>query len=158
MSLAKITGMFRLTRDAELRYGQNGNAILKMGLACSEKFGDKETQLFIDATSFGKQAEIINQYAGSKGTQIFVSGKLQTEQWEKDGQKFSKNTMIIESFDFVSKGKAEDKPCSPPEPTYEDHPEKQAPKYTDYQPKQPEQKPTQESTQPSLYDESEIPF
>ena len=102
MALARVSGLFRLTREAELKYGQSGSAILKMGLACSEKFGEKESQLFIDATAFGKQAEIISQYAGAKGTQIFINGKLQTESWEKDGQRQSKTTMIIEGFDFVS--------------------------------------------------------
>lgn len=104
--LCKCTGLFRLTRDAELIYGNNGNAILKLGLACSEKFKDKETQLFIDAVAFGKPAEIISQYAGSKGTQLFLSGKLQTESWQaKDGSNRSKVSMTIEGFEFVGKGK-----------------------------------------------------
>lgn len=107
MSLPKTIGMFRLTRDAELKYSQSGSAILKMGLAASEKFGEKETQCFLDATVFGKQAEIISQYAGEKGTQIFLSGKMQTESWEKDGVKQYKNSMIVESFDFVSKPKSD---------------------------------------------------
>lgn len=110
MSLPKTIGLFRLTRDAELKYSQSGSAILKMGLASSEKFADRETQCFIDATAFGKQAEIISQYAGEKGTQIFITGKLQTESWEKDGQKHSKLSMIVESFDFVSKAKGESNP------------------------------------------------
>ena len=131
MSLAKVNGLFRLTREAELRYGSNGTAILKMGLACSEKFGDKETQLFIDATVFGKPAEIISQYAGEKGTQIFLSGKLQTETWQdKDsGQNRSKQSMIVESFDFVSKPKQDTdrEPYTPPQPQYEQHPQYQKP-------------------------------
>jgi len=107
MSLPKICGLFRLTRDSELRISSSGKNILKMGLACSEKYADSETQLFIDATVFGKQAEIISQYAGEKGTQIFISGKLQTEQWtdQQSGEKRSKISMIVEGFDFVSKPK-----------------------------------------------------
>jgi len=101
--LAKTSGLFRLTRDSELKYTQNGTALLKLGLVCSEKYKGKETTLFIDGTIFGKPAEIINQYAGSKGTQIMLSGKLQTEQWvDKDNQKKSKISMVIEGFDFVS--------------------------------------------------------
>lgn len=107
MSLPKTIGIFRLTRDAELRYSDDGKPILKMGLAASEKFGKKETQCFLDATVFGKQAEIISQYAGEKGTQIFLSGKMQTESWEKEGVKHYKNSMIVESFDFVSKPKGD---------------------------------------------------
>jgi len=102
--LAKINGLFRLTRNAELKYTQDGKPILNIGLACSEKYGEKETQLFLDATVFSKQAEILNKYAGSKGTQIYLSGKLKTESWtdNQSGQKRSKTVMIVEGFDFVS--------------------------------------------------------
>ena len=101
--LAKVQGLFRLTRDAELKYTPSGMALLKMGLVCSEKYKDKETTLFIDAVAFSKPAEILNQYAGKKGTQIFLTGKLQTESWEdNNGQKRSKVSMTIEDFDFVS--------------------------------------------------------
>lgn len=107
MGLFKVCGLCRLTREAELKYTQDGKPILKMGLVNSEKFGDKETQCFIDATVFGKMAETINQYAGEKGTQIFITGKLQTETWvdQTSGQNRSKHSMIVEGFDFVSKPK-----------------------------------------------------
>ena len=101
--LPKINGLFRLTRDSELRYSQSGSPILKLGVAASEKYKDKETQCFLDVTAFGKAAEIISQYAGSKGTQIYLSGKIQTEQWtDNSGQKKSKNVMVLDGFDFVS--------------------------------------------------------
>ncbi len=105
MSLAKVNGLFRLTRDMELVNTQGGTIIGKLGLVCSEKYKEKETTLFLDAVCFSKTAEILNQYAGSKGTQIYLSGKLQTESWaDNNGQKRSKVSMTIESFDFVSKG------------------------------------------------------
>lgn len=102
--LAKVTGLFRLTRDSELKYASSGSAILKLGLVNSEKYKDKETTLFIDAVVFGKPAEIINQYAGKKGTQIYLVGKLQTEQWQdqQSGQNRSKISMTVEGFDFVN--------------------------------------------------------
>ena len=102
--LAKIQGLFRLTRDCEIRYLSDGKPVAKLGLACSEKYGDKETQLFIDATIWGKQAETFNQYAGRKGTQVFIVGKIHTEEWidQQTQQKRSKISMVVESFDFVS--------------------------------------------------------
>jgi single-strand DNA-binding protein len=144
MGLAKINGLFRLTRDAELKYTQDGKPILNMGLACSEKFGEKENQLFLDATAFGKPAEILNQYAREKGTQIFLSGKIHTESWEKDGTKHSKTKMTIESFDFISKPKdSEQKPYQAPTPTYEKQ----------------ERKPMPENNLPEIdINEDEIPF
>ena len=101
--LMKVSGLVRLTKDAQLRYTDNGTAILNLQIASSEKYGEKETQLFLDAVAFSKPAEIIHQYAGTKGTQIYLTGKLQTESWTtQDGQKRSKNSMVIEGFDFVS--------------------------------------------------------
>ena len=141
MGLAKVNGLFRLTRDIELINTQSGSVIGKLGLACSEKYKDKETQLFLDAVAFGKTAEILSQYAGTKGTQIFLSGKLQTESWEKDGQKRSKTSMTIESFDFVSKGQQE-----------------QAPQQQSYQAPQQQARGNASPVQVIDIDEDEIPF
>jgi single-strand DNA-binding protein len=104
MSLAKVNGLFRLTRDIEVQYTAGGTAVGKLGLACSEKYKEKETQLFLDATAFGKVVDILAQYAGTKGTQIYLSGKLQTDSWDdkNTGKKQYKTTMVIEGFDFVS--------------------------------------------------------
>jgi single-strand DNA-binding protein len=151
MGLPKLNGLYRLTKDAELKYSASGSAILKLNLAASEKFGDKETQLFIDATAFGKPAEIISQYAGQKGTQIFISGKLQTETWDKDGVKQYKTSMIVEGFDFVSKPKDNggNEVYTPPAPTYQKH--------TDY--RQPTAQPMSTNTLPEIdIDETDIPF
>ena len=104
--LAKINGVFRLTRDVELKYLNSGQAMLNLCLVCSEKFQDKETTLFIDAVAFGKPAEVINQYSGSKGSQIVLSGKLRTEKWlDNNNQNRSKISMTIESFEFVGVGR-----------------------------------------------------
>jgi single-strand DNA-binding protein len=104
MALPKINSLFRLTRDAEAKYSASGTAVVNLGLASSEKYKDKETQCFIDAVAFGKVGEIIAQYAGTKGTQIYLSGKLQTEQWQdkQTGANRYKHVMVIEGFDFVS--------------------------------------------------------
>jgi len=107
--LCKCNGLFRLTRDMEITQTSSGMAIGKLGLACSEKYKDKETVLFLDATSFGKQAEILNQYAGTKGTQIYLSGKLQTDSWtDKEGNKKSKTVMIVEGFEYRTKKHSHD--------------------------------------------------
>jgi single-strand DNA-binding protein len=100
--LPKITHVFRLTRDPELKYTQSGTALCKVGLVASEKYKDKETTLFVDATAFGKTAEFLNNV--SKGQRVFVAGRLQTDEWQdQTGQKRSKTTMTIENFEYVEK-------------------------------------------------------
>lgn len=106
MALAKINGLFRQVRDAELRYSTSGSEIVKLGLVCSEKYQDKENTLFIDAVAFGKSGKAIFDYAGQKGNQIYLAGKLQTEQWQdQQGQNRSKISMVVEGFEFVSGNK-----------------------------------------------------
>ena len=106
--LAKVTGLFRLSREVELKYANSGTAIANIGLACSEKYKDKEDKLFLDAVAFGKTAEIIHEHF-KKGSQIFVSGKLHTESWTtQDNQKRSKTSLTIESFAFVGSNNSHD--------------------------------------------------
>ena len=101
--LPKISFLARLTRDVETRFTDAGMCIAKVGLACSEKYGDKETQLFINGTAFKKTGEMIANI--SKGQRVFVAGKLQTDSWQnkETGQKRSVISMIIESFEFIEK-------------------------------------------------------
>lgn len=148
--LAKIQGVFRLTRDLELKYLQDGTAVAKLGLACSEKFKEKETQLFLDASIFGKASEVLNQYAGAKGTQIFLTGKLKTEQWEKDGQKHSKVVMMIEDFQFIG-SKDDNKSNQPQQQAPQNYNQNEAYK------EQPKQMPDRNSL-PEIDIDSEIPF
>ena len=99
--LPKITALFRLTKNPELRFSAQGTAVCKVGLACSEKYGDKETQLFIDGTCFKKTAEMLATV--SKGQRVFVTGKINTDSWQDKatGTNRSKTVMIIESFEFI---------------------------------------------------------
>ena len=101
MALPKVSFLARMSRDTQLQYSGSGVAFCKVGLVCSEKYQDKETSLFIDGTCFKKTAEMIATIP--KGKRVFVIGKIQTESWDdkQSGQKRSKTTMIIESFEFI---------------------------------------------------------
>lgn len=97
-----------LTRDPEMRYTPSGTAICKFGLALNRKWKDqsgqqKEECTFVDVDAFGKQAETIGQYL-KKGNPLLMEGRLKTDSWEKDGKKFSKLTVALESFTFLDSG------------------------------------------------------
>ena len=101
MSLPKFGHMYRLTRDPEITISQSGLSICKVGLACSEKYGDKETQLFIDVTAFKGTADALSKV--QKGHRIHAYLKLQTDSWvdQTSGQKRSKNVAILDSFEYI---------------------------------------------------------
>jgi len=104
-SFNKVILMGNLTRDPELRVTANGNSICKLGLATSRVYSTKdgerrEETTFVDIDAFGKQAEVISKYM-RKGRPIMVEGRLKLDQWESDGQKRSKLSVVLENFQFI---------------------------------------------------------
>ncbi|MGO9309203.1 MAG: single-stranded DNA-binding protein [Spirochaetia bacterium] len=96
----------RLTRNAELKYTNNGSAVSKFGLAINQrrKKDDQwvEEAHFFDIVLWGKTAESLNQYL-VKGKQVGIEGQLRQNRWEQDGQARSKveifatNVMLLGS-------------------------------------------------------------
>ena len=75
----------RLGRDPEIRYTQSGKAVASFSLACSEKRGGEESTEWVNIVAWEKLAEICGQYL-TKGSLVFISGRMQTRKWQdKDG-------------------------------------------------------------------------
>ena len=75
----------RLGRDPEIRYTQSGKAVASFSIACSEKRGGEETTEWVNIVAWEKLAEICGQYL-SKGSLVFISGRMQTRKWQdKEG-------------------------------------------------------------------------
>ena len=92
-----ITG--NVTRDLELKFGAStGLAILKGTVAVNGI--KKEDVSFIDFTLFGKTAEAIASYA-NKGSKICITGYLQQQRWEKDGQNHSKISIVANRVELL---------------------------------------------------------
>lgn len=126
-----------LTRDVEVRVTQTGLSVGKVGLAVNErvKKGNDyvDETMFVDCTLFGKSAEVAAEYL-SKGSNVFFEGRLKLDQWEKDGVKHSKHTVIVDKMQLLgskqggeqqSRGKSESYKVPPrgqaqSEPEYDD--------------------------------------
>lgn len=103
----------RLTKDAEVRYSQNGDAWATFRLAADR---GKDATDFIPCKAFKKTAEFLEKY-GTKGTKFALEGSVRVEQWESDGQKHERMIVVANRMEFVeSKGS---KPQSEPEPQKE---------------------------------------
>ena len=83
----KVILVGTLGRDPEVRYAANGNAIANLSVATSEQWNDRATGERQERTEwhrvviFGKLAEIAQQYL-TKGSQVYLEGKLQTRKWQ----------------------------------------------------------------------------
>jgi single-strand DNA-binding protein len=90
-SVNKVILIGNLGQDPELKYTGSGTAVCKLRIATSEKWtgqdGEKKEKTeWHTVTFWRKLAEICGQYL-SKGSQIYVEGSLQNDQWEQDGVK-----------------------------------------------------------------------
>jgi len=90
-SVNKVILVGNLGRDAELRYTPGGAAVATLNMATTEVWNDKQGQRqekteWHRVILWGKQAESLQEYL-TKGKQIYVEGRLQTREWEKDGVK-----------------------------------------------------------------------
>lgn len=97
----------RLTRDAELKFVNSGNAVGSFSIAVNRnvKNGDnwEEKANFFDIELWGKQAETLNQFL-VKGKQVAVEGNLAQDRWEKDGQPHSKVKIVANNVELLGGG------------------------------------------------------
>ena len=101
-----VTHTGRLTRDAELKYTQNGGAIVRFSIAVnrSKRNADgswADEASYFDCVYFGKGAESVNSYL-SRGRQVAVSGELRQSRWEQDGQ--TRSRVFVNNLSLLSQG------------------------------------------------------
>lgn len=88
----QVNVLGNLGQDPELRHTQGGEAVATMSVATSEQWTDKDGKKHEETewhrvVVWGKQAENCSKYL-TKGSKVFVQGKLKTRSWEdKDGVK-----------------------------------------------------------------------
>jgi single-strand DNA-binding protein len=94
----------RLTRDSELKYTANGQAVCKFSIAVNrrKKNGDQwvDEPNFFDIVLWGRQGETLNQYL-VKGKLVGVDGELRQDRWEQDGQNRSKVEIIANNIQLL---------------------------------------------------------
>lgn len=101
----------RLTRPVDLRYTQSGVAYGSFTLAVTRRFknqnGERETD-FINCVIWKKGAENLANYT-QKGSQIGVSGSIQTRNYENgQGQRVYVTEVLVENFDLLESRKNDD--------------------------------------------------
>ena len=91
----------------DIKFGQTngGTDYANFRLAWSEKYKERENKCFLDCKAFGGTASFINKYLGKKGQEMIVTGKMNTEEWEKDGQKRSRVVLLVDSVHFCGSRK-----------------------------------------------------
>jgi single-strand DNA-binding protein len=107
-SFNKVLFMGNLTRDPELKYTPNEQAVCELGVAANRKYTvngqPQEETTFVDVTVWNKQAESCEKYL-SKGSPVFIEGRLKLDTWvNNEGQKRSKLRITAERVQFLPTG------------------------------------------------------
>ena len=104
--LNRVFLMGNLTRDPEVRYAPSGDAVGELNLAVNRRYRtrdgqDREETCFVNVVVWGRQAETSAEYL-RKGSPVLIEGRLQYDQWEKDGQKQSRLRVRASRVQFLS--------------------------------------------------------
>jgi len=102
-SLNRVQLIGNLTRDPELRYTPNGNAVCTFGLATNRTWttdsGEKREEVdFHRIVAWNKLAELCSQFL-TKGRKVYVEGRLSTRSWTgQDGAQKSTTEVVIDDM------------------------------------------------------------
>ncbi|MCY4483633.1 MAG: single-stranded DNA-binding protein [Spirochaetaceae bacterium] len=99
-----VTLVGRLTRDAELKYTNSGQAVSKIGIAINQRRRRDDQWVdeahFFDCVVWGRTAEALNPYL-VKGKQVGIEGQLRQDRWEQDGRSRSRVEIFVNNLQLL---------------------------------------------------------
>lgn len=114
--LNKVLLLGNLGADPELKVTQGGQAVLKLRLATTESYLDKnnvrqERTEWHSVTVWGRRGEALAKIL-SKGSSVFIEGRISTSSYEKDGEKRYRTDIIANNVILPGRGprSGEDRP------------------------------------------------
>ncbi|MFH1216053.1 MAG: single-stranded DNA-binding protein [Pseudomonadota bacterium] len=96
-----------LGTDPEIRYTQSGTAMANFSVATTEKWKGQDGQMqeqteWHRIVVFSRLAEICGEYL-SKGSKVYIEGRIQTRSWEdKDGNKRYTTEIVARDMKMLS--------------------------------------------------------
>lgn len=101
-SLNKVFVLGNLGSDPELRYTGNQTPVVNFTIATSHKPAPDKPEVteWHKIVVWGKQAESAKKYL-FKGSKALVEGRLQTRQWEQNGQKHYSTEIVALGVTFL---------------------------------------------------------
>ena len=100
--LNNLSILGRVTKPLELRYLQNGTAVLNFDIANSMKAKDNDpVVIYLRCVCYGRGAEVINQFV-SKGDRVLLQGELRQNSYkDSTGATKTYHYLQVNNFDFI---------------------------------------------------------
>ena len=104
-SINKVTLVGNVGNDPEVKTFQNGNKVINLSLATSERWKDKETGEMKSNTEWHRivifnmlLADIAEKYI-KRGSKIYIEGQLQTRKWQdSNGVEKYTTEVVLQNF------------------------------------------------------------
>lgn len=118
LNLCQFIG--RLGRDVEVKELKNGDKMATFSIAVGESYVSKSGERvkkteWVNIVAYRKLGEICAQYL-TKGSQVYVSGKLNTNKYQgKDGIEKTSVQIILEQMQMLGKKYHQDESSAPNE-------------------------------------------
>ena len=95
-------------KDPDMKSTADGMQIANLSVATSESYKDKsgnkvENTEWHRVSAFGKLADIIGQYV-TKGSRVYIEGKLRTRSYDKDGTKVYTTEIVASELQMLGGG------------------------------------------------------
>src|SRR5579859_3369906 len=121
-SVNKVILVGNVGKDPEVKYSPAGTPIAKFSLATNERFKDRndewqERTEWHSIVAWQRLAEIVGEYV-SKGSKLYVEGKIQTSNWEDRHSGEKKYRTEIVARDLVLLGSRDDRNGCKPSATH----------------------------------------
>ena len=103
-SVNKVILVGNLGADPEVRSLPNGNPVVNLRIATSERWRDRNSGEPREKTEchrvviFSEGLAKVAQNYLKKGAKVYIEGQLQTRKWEKDGQDQYTTEIVLQGF------------------------------------------------------------
>ena len=104
----KVLLLGNVGKDPEIASTNGGTLVVKLSLATSERFKDKQGEWqerteWHNLVAYARGAEILRDYV-HKGSKLFVEGRLTTRSWEdkESGRKIYRTEIVVGDISLIS--------------------------------------------------------
>ena len=103
----------RIAREIEVRQTQTGKSVGSFSVAVDKGFGENKSADFFRVQAWEKTADFVAKYF-SKGKEILVEGRMESREYDKDGQKVTVWELIAERVEFCGGARESAPPAGQP--------------------------------------------
>ena len=116
-ALNRVQLIGRLGKDPETRFTPKGSKVCSFSVAVDRHWRgadgeSKEATDWFNVEAWGRLGEVCQEYLG-KGRLVYVEGRLQTDQYEKDGEKRYFTKVVAQQMQMLERKAGEEEPAPP---------------------------------------------